>query len=162
LDASRGKQLAQEHPGAQEDIETRLRGAGLRVTGPRIRVYTLLRELGGHHSADELARRLNSGDGAMSRASVFNVLHDLASAGLIMLSDAGPGRAFYEASDEWHHHFVCRNCGAIHDVPCATGRKPCLHADLPGPGFAVDEAQVIFRGLCPACNTEIAPGLVMA
>ena len=156
MDASRGKQLS------AQDIDNRLRAAGLRVTGPRTAVYNLLKSLGGHHSADDLAQRLNTGKDAMSRASVFNVLNDLSSAGLIMLSDAGPGRAFYEAADEWHHHFVCRACGMIYDVPCGVGRKPCLDAVLPGPGFAVDEAQVIFRGLCPACNPEIAPGVVMA
>tara|TARA_R110001592_G_scaffold128619_3_gene340769 strand:- start:196 stop:663 length:468 start_codon:yes stop_codon:yes gene_type:complete len=155
MDAASGKQLT-------ETIESRLRGAGLRVTGPRIRVYNLMKDLGGHHCADDLAQRLHAGDDGMSRASVFNVLNDLTGAGLIMLSDAGPGRAFYEASDTWHHHFVCRNCGNITDVPCAIGRKPCLDAALPGPGFAVDEAQVIFRGLCPSCNPEIAPGIVLA
>ena len=143
-------------------IESRLREVGLRVTGPRVRAYNLLRELGGHHSADDLAARLNGSPGGMSRASVFNVLHDLSNAGLIMLSDAGPGRAFYEASDTWHHHFVCRKCSEISDVPCSTGCKPCLDADLPGPGYAVDEAQVIFRGLCPLCNPEQTPGVVMA
>lgn len=143
-------------------IEDKLRAAGLRVTGPRLQVYNLLKSLGGHHSADDLVQRLGVGRGGLSRASVFNVLHDLSNAGLIMLSDAGPGRAYYEASDEWHHHFVCRQCGDIFDVPCAKGRKPCLDAELPGPGFAVDEAQVIFRGLCPSCNPEIAPGIVMA
>ena len=156
MDAPGGKQVT------PEPIENRLRAGGLRVTRPRTAVYNLLKSLGGHHSADELAQRLSAEGPGMSRASVFNVLNDLSSAGLVMLSDAGPGRAYYEASDEWHHHFVCRKCGQIFDVPCSTGRKPCLSADLPGPGFSVDEAQVIFRGLCPACNPEIAPGIVMA
>ncbi len=155
MDAASGKQL-------EDTIESRLRGAGLRVTGPRVRVFNLLQSLGGHHSADDLAQQLSADKGGMSRASVFNVLHDLTNAGLIMLSDAGPGRAFYEASDTWHHHFVCRNCGDIIDVPCAKDVKPCLNPALPGPGFAVDEAQVIFRGLCPACNPEVAPGIVLA
>lgn len=79
-----------------------------------------------------------------------------------MMCDAGPGRAYYEAAEHWHHHFVCRVCGEIYDVPCSEGRKPCLESRLPGPGFLVDEAQVIFRGLCPACNPELAPGVVMA
>lgn len=156
MDVAGGKQLT------TQPIETRLREAGLRVTSPRTAVYKLLKSLGGHHSADELAQRLAAGGTGMSRASVFNVLNDLSSAGLIMQSDAGPGRAFYEASDEWHHHFVCRACGEIFDVPCATGRKPCLTPKLPGAGFSVDEAQVIFRGYCPSCNPEIAPGIVMA
>ncbi len=155
MDVASGKQL-------EESIESRLRGAGLRVTGPRVRVFNLLKSLGGHHSADDLAQRMSGDENAMSRASVFNVLHDLTNAGLIMLSDAGPGRAFYEASDTWHHHFVCRKCGAIIDVPCAKEVKPCLNPMLPGPGFSVDEAQVIFRGLCPSCNPEVAPGIVLA
>jgi Fe2+ or Zn2+ uptake regulation protein len=143
-------------------IEDRLRATGLRVTGPRVTVYNLLESLGGHHSADDLVQRLAAQRSGLSRASVFNVLNDLTRCGLIMLCDAGPGRAYYEASEKWHHHFVCRRCGDIYDVPCAMGRKPCLDADLPSPGFSVDEAQVIFRGLCPHCNPEVAPGVVMA
>ena len=156
MDASGGKSAG------GPTIDERLRRAGLRVTAPRLAVYNLLKSLGGHHSADELAQRLSARGAGLSRASVFNVLNDLSDAGLVMLSDAGPGRAYYEASDEWHHHFVCRKCGEIFDVPCATGKKPCLSPTLPGPGFHVDEAQVIFRGLCPACNPEVAPGIVMA
>lgn len=156
MDAAGGKQIE------PAPIETRLREAGLRVTGPRVAVYTLLESLGGHHSADELAQRLAGAGAGLSRASVFNVLNDLTRAGLVMQSDTGPGRAYYEAADEWHHHFVCRRCGTIYDVPCVKGRKPCLDASLPGRGFTVDEAQVIFRGLCPACNPAVDPGTVLA
>jgi len=125
-------------------------------------VYNLLESLGGHHSADSLVQQLVTQGAGLSRASVFNVLADLTKTGLIMLCDAGPGRAYYEASSAWHHHFVCRQCGEIYDVPCSEGRKPCLDPSLPGVGFSVDEAQVIFRGLCPTCNPEVAPGVVMA
>ncbi|MBI2423628.1 MAG: transcriptional repressor [Candidatus Hydrogenedentes bacterium] len=138
--------------GSSRVIETRMRGAGLRVTRPRLAVYALLRDLGGHHSADEVLRLLQGRRIAMSRASVFNVLNDLTGAGLVMLCDAGPGRTLYEAFDHWHHHFVCRQCQRILDVPCTQGEKPCLHPELPGPGYLIDEAQVIFRGLCPACR----------
>lgn len=67
--------------------------------------------------------------------------------GSVMRADAGPGAAVYEASDAWHHHFVCRVCGGIEDVPCLKGRKPCLEPP-PTLGGTVDEAQVIFRGVC--------------
>ncbi len=130
----------------------RIRSAGLRVTQPRRAVYEALHSLGGHRSADELMSALRKRGEKLSRASVFNVLRVLSQHGLIMLTDAGPGRALYEAADEWHHHFVCRQCGEITDVPCAVGSKPCLDANLPGPGYIVDEAQVIFRGLCPTCS----------
>lgn len=71
-------------------------------------------------------------------------------AGLVMLADAGPGRALYEAGTEWHHHFVCASCGRIEDVPCLTGAKPCLSPQ--GLDAEVEEAQIIFRGRCRRCR----------
>ena len=49
-----------------------------------------------------------------------------------------------------HHHVVCRVCGIIGDVDCAVGDAPCLTPSDDG-GFAVDEAEVIYWGLCPDC-----------
>ncbi|MBI2433833.1 MAG: transcriptional repressor [Candidatus Hydrogenedentes bacterium] len=134
----------------------RLRLAGLRATLPRIKVLELLRELRGHHSADELVRVLQARGERLSRASVFNVLHDLCSAQLIMLTDAGPGRAIYEVADHRHHHFVCRGCGQVYDVDCVTENHPCLAATGLGEGFEIEEAQIIFRGYCPACHQDKA------
>jgi Fe2+ or Zn2+ uptake regulation protein len=73
----------------------------------------------------------------------------MADAGVLLVADAGPGVARFEIASSWHHHLVCRACGRIVDVPCATGNQPCIDAGLPG--AAIDEAQVIFRGLCPTC-----------
>src|SRR5450759_97152 len=70
-------------------------------------------------------------------------------AGLVIVADAGPGRTLYEAATRWHHHLICRACGIVVDVPCLRGEKPCLEPELPG--VRVDEAQVIFRGLCASC-----------
>ncbi|MDT8436765.1 MAG: Fur family transcriptional regulator [Gemmatimonadota bacterium] len=138
------------HPPA---AESRLHEAGLRATRPRLAVYAHLREAGGHHSVDDIARRLAKAGEPLPRQTVYNVVADLTAAGLLMCADAGPGRALYEAAEEWHHHFVCRRCATIIDVPCTRGRKPCLDAPA-GLGLQIDEAQVIFRGLCPACRGE--------
>jgi Fur family ferric uptake transcriptional regulator len=56
-----------------------------------------------------------------------------------------------------HHHVVCRSCGAIADVDCAVGDAPCLTpSDDSGllEGFLLDEAEVIYWGLCPDCSTS--------
>jgi Fe2+ or Zn2+ uptake regulation protein len=112
-------------------------------------VLRYLHEHRGHHSADEITDALTAIDQTLLRGSVYNVLNKLLDHGLISLADVGPGRALYEAAQAWHHHFVCRACDAVIDVPCLTGTKPCLEAELPG--AQIDEAQVIFRGLCPTC-----------
>jgi Fur family ferric uptake transcriptional regulator len=132
---------------SEQEWAERLTKAGLRVTRPRLLLLELLQELGGHRSADDLLAVLRDRGTAFPRASIYNVLQTLAEHRLLMVADAGPGRALYEVSGEWHHHLVCRECGAVWDVPCATGSKPCLESPLQG--VQTDEAQVIFRGPCP-------------
>ena len=51
-----------------------------------------------------------------------------------------------------HHHIVCRSCGTVADVDCAVGEAPCLTAS-DDHGYAIDEAEVVYWGLCPACST---------
>jgi Fur family ferric uptake transcriptional regulator len=134
----------------EQEITTALREAGLRVTRPRRLVFAALREAGGHRSVDDIVRLCADRGESLGRMTIYNVVGDLTRVGLVMCADAGPGRALYEAADEWHHHYVCRLCGAIFDVPCAKGEKPCLDPPDDAPG-TVDEAQVIFRGVCHAC-----------
>jgi Fur family ferric uptake transcriptional regulator len=130
-------------------LAERLRAAGLRVTRPRLTVYESLASLGGHRSADEVFDAVRATGSRISRTSAYNALEALRGAGVVLGADAGPGRALYEAATEWHHHAVCRVCGEISDIPCLVGEKPCLDA---GTGWGeVDEAQVIFRGVCNRC-----------
>jgi Fur family ferric uptake transcriptional regulator len=49
-----------------------------------------------------------------------------------------------------HHHVVCRSCGRIDDIDCAVGEAPCLVAS-DDHGFLIDEAEVIYWGLCTDC-----------
>jgi Fe2+ or Zn2+ uptake regulation protein len=137
------------------DARARLRAAGLRATKPRVLVYEALRANGGHRSADDVAALLTKGGSPLPRASIYNVLADLTAAGLLMCADVGPGRALYEAAERWHHHFLCRVCGMVLDVPCIRGEKPCLDppASLQG---TVEEAQVLFRGVCDRCRAASA------
>ena len=131
------------------DPAARLRAAGLRTTPTRVAVLGALESLGGHRTADEIGASLGSAGPGIPRASLYHVLGALAEAGVVLVADAGPGTARYEVAAAWHHHLVCRVCGAIVDVPCVRGTRPCLEADLPG--VAIDEAQVIFRGRCASC-----------
>jgi Fe2+ or Zn2+ uptake regulation protein len=130
-------------------LSRRLREHGLRATGPRMDVLAALEDLGGHRSADEVRDRLATGGRPLPRSSVYNVLTSLVGAGLALTADAGPGPVLYEAGREWHHHFVCRSCHRVLDVECLVGARPCL---TPGTDVGVvEDAQVIFRGICAAC-----------
>lgn len=133
----------------------RLRAAGLRATRPRLAVTEALRAMGGHHTADDVHAHLVEHGIALPRTSVYNSLVALAALGVVLRADVGPGAAVYEVADIWHHHFVCRRCGRVSDVPCLAGAKPCL---TPGDDVGqIDEAQVIFRGTCRHCLAESGP-----
>ena len=138
-----------------EKARDRIRASGLRATRPRTLAYALLVELGGHRSVDELVGLLSERGESVSRMSAYNVVADLTRAGLLMSAEVGPGRALYEASDEWHHHFVCRRCYKVADVPCVIGTKPCIEPPAGLPGTA-DEAQVTFRGICDDCAASLS------
>lgn len=132
-------------------IKDRIQHAGLKATQPRLLILRLFYELGGHHSIDTIIQRLKEQGTPLPRASVYNTIAALLSHSLIMLVDVGPGPALYEHTTDWHHHFICTQCGMIVDIPCIKGEKPCLTPE-PVPGV-VEEAQVIFRGRCTHCLT---------
>jgi Fur family ferric uptake transcriptional regulator len=145
-----------------ESLKEKLRHAGLKATKSRLDVLRALQELGGHRSADDIRRLLAEQGEEPPRGSIFKVVGDLCRAHILMVTDAGPGRTLYEYADEWHHHFVCRLCGTILDVPCWEGRKPCLAPEAGIPAV-IEEAQIIFRGVCHPClespppNSECLP-----
>jgi len=130
----------------------RLRRAGLRVTGPRLAVLAVLDERSGHHDAAALARWARDRLGSVSTQAIYDVLAALTAAGLVRRIELPGCPARYEGRvGDNHHHLVCRTCGRVVDVDCPAGRVPCLD---PGGdhGFAVDEADVTFWGVCPDCT----------
>ncbi len=139
-----------------QELARRLRATGLKATRPRLLVLEVLQQKGPHLSTDELVEALHARGTPLPRGSVYNVVGALATHGLMMVTDIGPGRALYELTERWHHHFVCRTCGRIEDVECVVGLKPCLD---PGQvNGEVDEAQVIFRGICTECRAKSDSG----
>lgn len=134
------------------DLERLLRGASLRVTRPRVAV---LAAVGAQPHADtaSIIAHARSAFGDMSQQAVYDVLQVLTDAGLIRRIQPLGSVARYESRvGDNHHHVVCRSCGAIADVDCARGAAPCLDPS-DAHGYTIDEAEVVYRGLCPACAT---------
>jgi Fur family transcriptional regulator, stress-responsive regulator len=129
-----------------------LRGAGLRVTAARVALLEAVRD-GDHLGAEAIADRVRDRVGHVSLQAVYEGLSALAAAGLVSRIEPAGHPARYEGRvGDNHHHIVCRSCGTVVDVDCVVGEPPCLTA-ADDHGFAIDEAQVIFWGLCPACST---------
>jgi Fur family transcriptional regulator, stress-responsive regulator len=128
-----------------------LRGASLRVTGPRVAVLQAVHDHP-HADTDSINGVVREDLGlVVSLQAVYDVLHALTAAGLVRRIQPMGSVARYEARvGDNHHHAVCRSCGAIADVDCAVGDAPCLTA-ADDAGYEVGEAEVIYWGRCPEC-----------
>jgi len=134
------------------DVEQQLRGAGLRVTRPRVAVLIAAYDHP-HADTESLINAVRRDLPDVSHQAVYDVLRALTTAGLLRRIEPAGSVARYESRvADNHHHVVCRSCGVIADVDCAVGYTPCLTASNDH-GFVIDEAEVTYWGLCPDCAT---------
>lgn len=140
-------------PNQPPDPAELLREHGVQVTAQRLAVLRAVsREP--HATADDIESRVRGEIGAISRQSVYDALATLTDKGLIRRIQPARSAARYEDRvDDNHHHVVCRGCGRTVDVDCAVGDRPCLDAS-DDHGFTIDEAEVVFWGHCPSCQTS--------
>ena len=147
-------------PTHQDDLGQRSRAdlheAGLRATAPRVATLAVV-AANPHAEADDVTTAVRERLGAVSKQAVYDVLNALTGAGLLRRVDVDArSAARYEIHrHDNHHHMVCRICGRLEDVPCAIGAAPCLDPsdDL---GFDVEEAELMFRGVCSTCRSAPA------
>ncbi|AKN17022.1 Fur family transcriptional regulator [Mycobacterium haemophilum DSM 44634] len=138
------------------DYAEQLRVADLRVTRPRIAVLEAV-DANPHADTETIFGVVRAGLPEVSRQTVYDVLHALTDVGLVRRIQPSGSVARYESRvGDNHHHIVCRCCGAIADVDCAVGEAPCLTASDHN-GFLLEEAEVIYWGLCPDCSTSDTP-----
>jgi Fe2+ or Zn2+ uptake regulation protein len=130
-----------------------LRRHNLQVTAQRVAVLRAVAATP-HGTAEDVADAVRGQIGAISRQAVYDALGVLVDHGLLRRIQPARSPARYEDRvGDNHHHAICRGCGRTVDVDCAIGFAPCLEPD-DAAGFAVDEAEVIYWGRCPACINE--------
>ena len=132
------------------DSATLLRERGIHVTAQRLAVMRAV-TAHPHITADAVAETVRAELGAISLQSVYDALGLLVGEGLLRrIQPSGSAALFEDRVGDNHHHLICRVCGRVVDVDCATGSAPCL-APAHDRGYQVDEAEVAYWGRCPAC-----------
>jgi Fe2+ or Zn2+ uptake regulation protein len=130
-----------------------LRQRGIQVTAQRLAVFRAV-SAQPHITADAVAEAVRTEIGAISLQSVYDALVLLVAEGLVRrIQPAGSPARFEDRIGDNHHHLICRICGRVVDVDCATGATPCLTAsdDM---GYEIDEAEVAYWGRCPDCVAQ--------
>ena len=133
------------------DPATLLRERGIQVTAQRLAVLRAV-SAEPHIAADRVADVVRAEIGAISLQSVYDALNVLVTEGLLRrIQPAGSPARFEDRVGDNHHHLICRVCGRVVDVDCATGDAPCLAAS-DDKGYQIDEAEIAYWGRCPDCQ----------
>ena len=98
---------------SKENIE--LKKAGLKATLPRIRILEVLEQHKDDHlSAEDIYKELIKAGEDVGLATVYRVLTQFESAGMIMRHNFEEGRAIYEIMPDDHHdHMICLESGKV-------------------------------------------------
>src|SRR5215203_4673747 len=134
-----------------DELTTRFRAEGLRVTPQRQVIFRLLHGVDTHPTVESLYEAAGVEMPTISRKTVYQTVHDLEALGEVALLDVGTGSIRVDPNVERaHHHLVCTNCGTVRDVllDVAELRVPARYRR----DFSVESVEVVFRGLCEPCT----------
>lgn len=139
------------HPAPQGPAS--LRSRGRRLTRQRELIWTaLISDPDAHLSADDIAGRVQQQLPRVNTSTIYRSLDVLVEEGLVLRTQLGADRTFYEPAHEHpHHHVVCRSCGAVAHVHDES------FGDLPvrieaACGYALGSDEITLFGLCPTCR----------
>ncbi len=136
-----------------DGVDQLLRQHKVQVTAQRLAIMRAVSSRP-HATADDLTDDVRAVIGSISRQAVYDTLGVLVDKNLIRrIQPSGSAARYEDRVGDNHHHLICRDCGTTVDVDCAVGEVPCLtaHDDH---GFEIDEAEVIYWGMCSPCQTE--------
>lgn len=129
-----------------------LKSAGLKITMPRLKVLQLLEQSADRHmSAEDVYKTLSDLGEDVSLATVYRVLTQFESAGLIDRHNFEGGHAVFEIRQNEHHdHLVCVKCGRVEEFLDETIESR-LHDISDKAQFKITDHALNIYGICPLC-----------
>ncbi len=136
-----------------------IRDAGLKVTGPRVKILNMLEQSQRRHlSAEDVYRALLEAGEDVGLATVYRVLTQFEGAGLVTRLHFEGGQAIFELNQGGHHdHLVCVRCGKVVEFVESTieARQEAIARRH---GFSIEEHSLVIYGVCPDCREERTRG----
>lgn len=136
-----------------DDAFSALRARGGRLTRQRALIWdALVEHADGHLSAADVAAVVSASEPRLHQATVYRTLDTLVAEGVLLRTDLGSGRSYYELPAEHrHHHVVCGACGAVAHVHDDELGALVLRVQTAS-GYSLDERELTFTGSCPTCQ----------
>ena len=126
-----------------------LRKVGLKVTLPRLKILEILEANAQRHmSAEDVYRDLLDSHAEIGLATVYRVLTQFESAGLVRRHNFESGSAVFELDDGGHHdHIICQQCGHVEEFLDRTIEERQEKAAA-AHGFSVADHSLVIYGNC--------------
>lgn len=140
------KNQENESPHAQ-----RLRQVGMRATGPRVAILSLLEGERTHPSAEQIHEALSGELPSLSLSTVYSTLESFLQVGLVRRIPTPEGRLRVDGTTQDHDHAVCRSCGRVFDVPRDVRVHSQSDVALPA-GAELVGVHIEYEVVCSACR----------
>ena len=130
-----------------------LRKVGLKVTLPRVKILQILESSENKHmSAEDVYKALMESDQDVGLATVYRVLTQFESAGLVMRHHFEGGHSVFELTSADHHdHMVCNQCGKVEEFfdRIIEDQQDKIAGKY---GFKITDHSMYLYGLCSGCQ----------
>lgn len=124
----------------------RLSECGVKASVQRVEIMHYLLTNLVHPTSDKIYSDLSENMPTLSKTTVYNTLKLLAQKGAVQILDIDSTMSHFDGETAPHAHFLCKECGAIYDVPLAVDLR------LEGVEHEIDEAQLYYKGVCSKCK----------
>lgn len=130
-----------------------LRDGGKRITKTKQAVIDILVSADRHFTVDEVAQGVLAELPDASLSTIYRILEELETFGLVEHTHDGHAGASYHVSGYDHGHVTCSGCRRIFEIPAS------LYADfsaevLAETGVTLEQHHVALSGLCAQCRTD--------
>jgi len=130
-----------------------LRDAGLKVTLPRVKILQILESSATKHlSAEDIYKALIEADEDVGLATVYRVLTQFETAGLVERHHFEGGSSVFELTSVDHHdHIVCNGCGRVEEFfdQIIESQQEAIAKKY---GFTITDHSMYLYGLCTDCQ----------
>lgn len=132
-----------------------LRKAGLKVTLPRVKILQIMESSDTKHlSAEDVYKALIEADEDVGLATVYRVLTQFESAGLVMRHHFEGGSSVFELTTVEHHdHIVCQTCGSVEEFfdEVIEEQQEKIAKKY---GFKITDHSMYLYGICKVCQAK--------
>lgn len=133
-----------------------LKQAGLKATVPRLKILKFLEEADVRHmSAEDVYKSLLESGEEVGLATVYRVLTQFESAGLVTRHHFEGDHSIFELNDGQHHdHILCVKCGRVDEFvdEVIEARQAAIAREN---GYSMEDHSLYIFGICADCQAKI-------